>query len=199
MSFTIARSAVTVLVAATGTLFWTADAAQAQCQGGSQQQSSSSQQQFGGQRQQRTGFQRQQQTGQQNGLLQQIALQDAMLQQQRMDLILALQQQQDALMAARLRQQQMQRYAEAQQRTEWTPVRPQFVARTVDPEETAIRQVNIARTLSKDADDARRDGDRDRATTLRTRAEVRLQRVISKYSGTQTADTAQRALDKLWQ
>jgi hypothetical protein len=64
------------------------------------------------------------------------------------------------------------------------------------PEDAAGRQLGIARALAADAETAWRDGETALATTLQTRVEERLQRLISKFAGTQAADDAEKLLQK---
>jgi hypothetical protein len=132
----------------------------------------------------------------------------AMLVQQQQYALLAQlqqQQQQNALLAQQLRQQQQQNALLVQQRNAaavqlravQAPERKEPAPQPDAPEETAVRQLKIARWLVSDADMAQRKGERALATRLRDRAGERLQDVVAKYSGTKEADAAQDLLQEL--
>jgi hypothetical protein len=129
------------------------------------------------------------------------------LRQQQQNALLAQlqQQQQNALLAQQLRQQQQQNALVAQQRNAAAdplravemPERRQPGEQSDNPEETATRQLKIARLLASDADTAQQKGERILAARLRGRAGERLQDVVAKYGGTKAADAAQELLQEL--
>ena len=216
MSFLIAHSAGSILLAASGTLVLFVSQCSAQCQGGSQQQSGTSGTQSTSRalRQgrgvafqlQRAGvqntFQRAQQSAlqQQLALQQQVALQNLLGQQQ----LAALGQQQQppqqstlGLVRQRTQQQQLQRVGLTQPPTAQAPLSVGSDPQSEDPETTASRQLNIARALVVDSEKAGQAGDSELATQLRIRAAERLQRLTTKYSGTQAADEAQKLMRRI--
>ena len=216
MSFRIARSVVSPWIAATGILVLAVSQAPAQCQSGSQQPTGTSgstgtQMTNTAQRQGRSAMQRQQAAArnallrqQQSALQQQaafqqrIALQNLLSQQQ----VLTLQQQpqQNSFGVVRQRpqqQQQLQRVAMTQPLAAVQPAVSDIVPQPEDPEEAASRQLRIARALVADAETASQAGDSDLETKLRTRVAERLQRITSKYPGTQAADEAEKLMRRI--
>ena len=105
---------------------------------------------------------------------------------------------QDTSQAARpQRQPQWPRVAFAQPQPIAAPDSTDKIQPVENPEETAARQVRVARALAADAETARQEGKTELAATLRARAEERLQRVLDRYAGTEAADAAERVLQKL--
>jgi hypothetical protein len=187
------RWAITAGLAVAVALLLTAGPAQAQSRGGSGGcggRGGSS----GGRQQNALRYTPQQQytmltAAQQQALL--AALQQQ--QQQQQALLAALQQQQNVLRA------QQRNAAAAQQRAAQAqaPDQKQAVQPSANPEETAARQLKLARWLVSDADVAQKKGEREVATRLRDRAGERLQDLVAQYAGTKAADAAQVLLQGL--
>jgi hypothetical protein len=158
------------------------------------------------QRQQQQLLQQQQQQQQQQQiallqqqLLQQQALLQNLLQQQQPTGQPALQQQTTGTMQMTRQsapQPQFQRVARVQSPAPFTPVSMDPPA-PEDPEDSASRQLYIARQLATDATTARLGGETKLATTLADRAEERLQRIVSRYAGTLAANKAEEMLKKI--
>jgi hypothetical protein len=65
------------------------------------------------------------------------------------------------------------------------------------PDETAARQLEMARELVQDADTAEEHGETDRAARLRQRTRERLEELVERYPTTTAADDARDLLKKL--
>jgi hypothetical protein len=175
-------------------VFW-AEQAQAQCQGGQQRNRSL---QAGTSRQSTMQAAMQQaalQTAMQQSALQ-AAMQQSALQAAYQRNVLQTAVQQNALLLA-LQQQQAQLQSTASPpRVSPGAGSGDSLPRPANPEESAARQLKIARELVADADTAQQQGETNRATRMRDRAGERLQQVVANYSGTKAADEAQELLQK---
>src|SRR5262249_44400605 len=129
-----------------------------------------------------------------------------MVQQQQIALQNLLQQQQTAVQQPQTSMSQVSRQQQQQpvQRVASTQPTPVFVPTSLgttptpdDPEDVASRQLSIARSLASDAETARQVGETALASMLQSRVEERLQRLITKFAGTQAADDAERLLQKI--
>jgi hypothetical protein len=223
MSMRTFRPAILVVLA-TGGLMLTAGNGSAQCQKGGQSGTSgqtgsttsstntaSARQQGGILRQQQqlqNALRRQQQQLQQQQQQQQMQqLQQQLVQQQILIQNLLQQQQQQPQITQQTSDQtpsmsQTARQAPRQsqiQRTSLTQPAPvtQITREPEEPEDSASRQLYIARQLANDAETARQEGKTKLATRLTASAEERLQRIVSKYEGTVAANTAGEMLKKI--
>src|SRR5262249_47035550 len=93
--------------------------------------------------------------------------------------------------------QPLQRVASAQPTPVFVPISMGAPPGPEDPEDTASRQLSIARSLASNAETARQEGETELAATLQSRVQERLQRLISKFAGTQAAGDAEILLQKI--
>jgi hypothetical protein len=107
--------------------------------------------------------------------------------------LMALQPPQPVLAAQQPRQ---QKPAAVQVRAAPAPAQP-APQQPEDREETAARQLKIARVALADADTAEEKGDKDRATRMRDRAGTRLRDIAARYPETAAAGEAKDLVDKL--
>ena len=151
-------------------------------------------------RQQQAALQQQTALQQQLALQQQSALQNLMQQQLANQNFTQSQtdfQQPTSMQAVRDRRQQLRRAAYRPPAADVAPIGSGPSPAPQDPEQIASRQLSVARMLAEDADAADREGKSDMADALRTRVEERLQRLVSRYAGTEAATSAEKMLRRL--